>query len=132
MNRAAPLLGLAVASWKLAHLAGPLSVSGTAVAPPDAEVVAVRLDGFLEAQSEDGSIRTGKTAVAFVGVVDLSRGGTGEWTRPKVQVFVERDGLIVGGAQLQGNVSLTATSADGAVTVSGAGILSGDVLVRDR
>lgn len=131
MNRAASLLGVAVTSWRLAHVSGPVSVSGTAVIPKDAPVAAVRLDGFLEAQNADGTIRTGKTAVAFIGVVDAAGVAAG-WARPAIRVFVEQDGKLVGGSTLAGNVSLTSSASDGAVSVSGSGILSGDVLVRDR
>ena len=132
MNRAAPLLGLAVATWRLVHVSGPVSVSGTAVVPRDAGLAAVRLDGFLDAQTADGAIRTGRTAVAFIGVVDLTRGAVGEMARPAVTVFIERDGQLVGGAKLEGNVALSGTANPGAVSVSGSGILSADVLVRDR
>lgn len=130
MNRAASLLGVAVTSWRLAHVSGPVSVSGTAVVPRDAPVAAVRLDGFLEAQNADGTIRTGKTPVAFIGVVDAAGLAAG-WARPVIRVFVEQDGKLVGSV-LAGNVSLTSSASEGAVSVSGSGILSGDVLVRDR
>lgn len=131
MNRAAPLLGLAVATWRLMHVSGPVSVSGTAVVPKDSEYASVRLDGFLEAASADGSLTTRRVPVAFVGLVDVSKPAIGAWTRPVVHVYVERGPDMVG-ARLEGHVVLSGTAAPGAVSVSGAGILSGDVLVRDR
>lgn len=116
-------------SSRLIHLEGPIRLTGTGYAAAGADVAVVTLKGSVQVSDPDGDVRTGPTPVVIRGVVDVSRPLMTQWAHPTLYIFVERGGRVAA-ARLDGDVPFSGSARDGAVTLTGAGLVSGDVLVQ--
>lgn len=116
---------------RLVHVSGPIRLTGSGYAAQGTNLAVVTLTGTVDVSDAEGRVRSGPTNVTIKGVVDVTKGLMDEWAHPTVFIYIERDGRV-SGARLDGNIPFSGTARSGVVSLTGAGLVSGDVLVDGR